>query len=197
MNARPTIVVLGFKTTYEKNRETGKMDRPVDWVTYAPSHMAMYTQITDRVEWMRPDASRIKNDDEGKKIDFLRWRWEMIDKAYKAWKEGHEIPVDGTPLASWAGINSGQADVFRAMGLKSVEQIATMPDSIMGRVQLPGVRDIQKQAQAFLEASDRSSTANRLTELEGQNAALLERLEAAMALLDEQTKPKAKAKEAA
>lgn len=194
MNDRPTIVVLGFKTTYEKNKQTGKMDRPVDWVTYAPAHMAMFTQITERVEWMRPDESKLKNDDEGKKIDFLRFRWEMIEKAYKAWKEGHDIPIDGTPLASWPGINTAQADAFRALSIKSVEQVATLPDAMMARVQLPGVRDIVKQAQAFLAASDRSSTANRLTDLENTNAALQEQLAAAMELLEQQTKPKGKAK---
>lgn len=197
MNDRPSIIVHGFKTTYEKSlTEPGKRDRAVDWVTYSPTHSALFSQITERVDWLRPDASRIKNDDEGKKIDFLRHRWEMIDRAYRAWKEGHEIPVDGTPLGAWPGINTAQADVFRSLGIKSVEQIATMTDSMIGRVQLPGVRDLQKQASAFLEATDRSSSANRMTELEAQNAALAERLEAAMALLEEQTKPKAKKAEA-
>lgn len=192
---RPTIVVLGFKTTYEKNKTTGKLDRAVDWVTYAPAHMAMFTQITERVDFMRPPEN-LSNDDEGKRMDFLRYRWEMIDRAYRAWKEGHEIPVDGTPLASWPGLNSAQADVFRALAIKSVEQIATLPDAMIARVQLPAVRDIIKQAQAFLAASDRTSTANRLTELEGSNAALAEQLAAAMELLEAQTKPK-KVREAA
>lgn len=190
MNDRPTIVVLKFETTYEKNHATGKKDRPVDWVTYAPAHAAMYTQIKERVDWMRPDSGRLKNDDEGKRIDFLRFRWEQIEKAYKAWKDGHEIPVDGTPLAAWSGLNAAQADVFRAIGYKSVEQIASMPDSVIPRVQLPGVRDIIAQAQAFLASADKAATANRLTELEANNTALAEQLAAAMALLEQQTKPK-------
>lgn len=199
MADRPTIVVLGFKSTYEKDRSpTAKpgATKQVDWVTYAPYHMAAFTQITERVDWMRPDSSKIKHDDEGKKIDFLRYRWEQIERAYNAWKEGHEIPVEGTPLAAWAGLNQAQAEAFRALGIKAVEQIATMPEAVMSRVQLPGVRDIKAQAIAFLESSDRSSTANRLTELEAQNSVLTERLEAAMALLEEQA-PKKKAKEAA
>ena len=189
MNDRPTIAVLGFKRTYELDRKTGKRDRPVDWVTYAPAHMAMFTQITERVDWMRPDGGKIRHDDEGKKLDFLRHRWEMIEKGYNAWKTGNEIPLDGTPLSSWPGLNSAQADVFRAVGMKTVELIATIPDSMIPRIQLPGVRDIIKQAQAFLEASDRNSTANRLTSLEANNAELTAQLEAAMQLLEEQAKP--------
>lgn len=192
---RPTIVVLGFNTTYEKNKKTGKMDRPVDWVTYAPAHAAMYTQIKDRVEWMRPPDT-LRNDDEGKKMDFLRWRWDMIDKAYKAWKEGHEIPLDGTALGVWPGINAAQAQAFQSVGIKTVEQVATMPDSILSKVPLPSVRELKAQAEAFLEASDRSSVANRMTEMEAKNTALSEQLAAAMELLEQQTKPKGKKAEA-
>ena len=198
MSERPSIVIHGFDTTYERNRDTGVMDRVVEWVSYSPAHMAMFSTIRERVNSLRPDPKRVKNDDDGKKMQFLTWRWEMIERAYTAWKAGNEIPIDGTPLAAWSGINAGQANVFRAMGINSVDQIASMPDSIMGRIQLPGVRDIQKMARAFLESSDRTTTANRLTEMEAQNAAMAEQLAAAMQLLEENSRPaKNKAKEAA
>lgn len=194
MIERPTIVVLGFDTTYEMNRETKRRDREVTWVTYAPAHMAHYAQTRERIDFMNPANLRNRADDENgaKKEDFLRWRWAQIETAYNAWKQGHEIPIDGTPIAAWPGLNKAQADVFRAMGIKSVEMIAGMNDAVMGRVQLPGVRDIVAQAKAFLEASDRSTTANRLTELEEHNKALAERLEAAMALLEQQAVPEQK-----
>ena len=191
MNDRPTIVVLGFDTTYEYNHETGKKDRAVEWCSYAPAHSALFSLNRERLDFLNPEKMKVRADDDNgaKKQDFMRHRWAMIEKAYRAWKEGHEIPVDGTPLAAWPGLNNAQAGVFRALGIKSVEQIAEMNDSLMGRVQLPGVREIQNQAKAFLEASDRNSTANRLTELEGQNKELLERLDATMALLEEKTAP--------
>lgn len=188
MNERPTIAVLGFKTTYERNKETGKMDRPVDWVTYAPVHSASYTSITERVEFLRPDPAKIKNDDQGLKLDLMRYRWSIIEPAYNAWKEGHEIPLEGTPLGVWPGINEAQAQAFRSAGLKTVEHIATMPDSIMSRIPLPGVRDLKAQAQAFLEAADRNAVASKVAEQDGEIAALKEQLAAAMELLEEQTK---------
>lgn len=196
MADRPTIVVLGFKTTYERNKETGKMDRPVDWVTYAPAHMAMYTQVTERVEWMRPPET-VRNDPRGIKMQFLTYRWSMIEKAYEAWKKGHEIPVDGTPLGVWPGVNAAQVQAFQQVGLKTVEQVATMPESIMQRVPLPGVRELRKQAEAFLAATDRSSVANQVTEQAKQIEALQEQLAAAMELLEEQSKPKRKKAEEA
>lgn len=190
---RPTIVVLGFKTTYELNRESGKMDRAVDWVTYAPAHMAMYSQITERVDWMRPPEN-MKNDQRGIKMAFLRHRWSMIEKAYEAWKKGHEIPVDGTPLGVWPGINAGQVQAFHSVGIKTVEQVATMPESIMQRVPLPGVRDLRKQAEAFLANSDRAAASAKVSEQDAKIAALEEQLAAAMELLEEKAKPEKPAK---
>jgi hypothetical protein len=192
---RPSIIIHGFETTYRPEldpvtrKPTGKM-KEVDWVRFSPTHSALLSQIKERVDFMRPEniKASLEDDDNngGAKVEFFRYRWDMIERAYKAWKEGHEIPIDGTPLAAWPGLNKAQAEVFRALGIKSVEQIAEMTDSIMQRVQLPGVRDIRTQAQAFLEASDRNSTANRLTQLEAQNGALQEQLEAAMELLKQQ-----------
>jgi hypothetical protein len=202
MNDRPTITIHGFKTTYEMsydpetNKPTGKMDRPVDWVMYSPLHMAMYSQITERVEFLRP-PEHMKNDDGGIKLASMNHKWSMIEPAYKAWKSGQEIPIGGTPLGVWPGINEGQAAVFRAAGIKTVEQVASMPETIINRVALPGVRDLVKQAAAFLEATDRSSTANRLNDQSRQIEALQEQLAAAMELLEQQTKTRKRAKEEA
>ena len=188
---KPTIIVHGFEVSYEINPETKKRDREVVWVNYSPAHSALLSQTRERVDFMDPSRLKIEHDDENgaKKVAFLRYRWEQIERALKAWREGHEIPVDGTPLAAWPGLNVAQAGVFRALGIKSVEQIAAMNDAMMNRVQLPGVRDIIAQAKAFLESSDRNATASRLTSLEAQNIELAERLEAAMALLEDKTAP--------
>lgn len=194
MDNKPTIIVHGFRTTYEASytpdgKPTGKMDRAVDWVEYSPFHAAMYTKVSERLDWLKPPAS-IRGDDQGIKIAAMRHKWAQIEPAYKAWKDGMEIPLDGTPLGVWPGINAGQAQAFQSAGIKTVEQVASMTDSMMSKVPLPGVRDLQKQAVAFLEATDRSSTANRLSDLEKQNNALQEQLAAAMELLEQQTKPK-------
>lgn len=194
---KPSIVILGFRTTYERNfdeagKPTGRSDRPVDWLLYSPAHMAMYQQQWERIEWMKPENVKNQTDDENgsKKMDFMRWRWAQIEPSYQAWKKGHELPVNGTPLSNWPGLNAAQADVLRKLAISSVEQVATMNDAIMSKIQLPGVREIKAQAQAFLDAQGGADMANRLTGLEESNAALQEQLAAAMALLEEQTKPK-------
>lgn len=182
---RPTIVVLGFKQTFERNPKTGLMDRPVDWVTYAPVHAVQSTQITERVDKMRPPETGLNRDDEGRKIAFLRFRWEMIERAYNAWKEGVEVPLDGTPLGVWPGINEAQANAFRSVGVKTVEGIRDLPEVLVGKVPLPSVREIVKQANLFLEARDATSTAVRQAEQESRISSLEEQLAAAMALLEQ------------
>lgn len=192
MSDKPTIIIHGFDVTYEHNKATGKRDKETIWVNYSPAHSPMFSSNRERVDFMDPSKLKVSADDENgaKKVDFMRYRWAQIERALKAWRDGHEITVDGTPLAAWPGLNTAQAGVFRALGMATVEQIATMNDAMMGRVQLPGVRDIVAQAKAFLESSDRNETATRIADLEKKYAALAEQHAAAMALLTEQSTPK-------
>ena len=186
MNDRATVLVLGFHQTFEKNHQTGKMDRPVEWVTYAPIHAANSTRIVVPVSQLMP-PNDLPRDKGGLKMNLMRQKWDQIEPAYKAWKEGNEIPVNGTPLGAWPGINNAQAQAFLAKGIRTVEAVATLPDSAARSISLPNVRDLVKQAQAFLEATDQNTVANRMTEMEKANADLKEQLEAAMALLEERT----------
>lgn len=185
----PTIRVMGFRTDYAKNIETGRRDKAVDFVCYAPVHSIMSTRIWERVNDLRPPES-LDGDDEGKKMAFLRHRWAMIEPAYEAWKKGAELPVNGTPLGAWPGINQDQAQVFIRAGLRTVEDVASMPDSVLTKVHLPNVREFRQQAKAFLEATDRNVVADKLAQQDKQIQDLNERLAAAMELLDEANKPK-------
>lgn len=189
MDQKPTIIIHGFKTTYELNQKSGKRDRAVDWVMYSPAHAALYTQISERVDWLRPPEF-LRSDEQGVKMAAMTHMWGQIEPAYKAWKEGKEIPLDGTPLASWQLLDASQIQAFQAVGIKTVEQVAAITDTMIGRVQLPGVRNLKEQAQAFIDAYDQNATAARLSDLEASNMALKEQLEAAMELLEEKAKPK-------
>jgi hypothetical protein len=188
----PTIKVLKFETKYELNDATGQYDKARDYVTYAPLHSAQYTQIEERIDFMKP-PERLRRDDghqAGKKMDFLRHRWSMIAPKYDAWKTGNEIPEYGTPLAAWPGVNQAQAEVFKAMGVRTVEEVAAIPDGILSRVPLPNTRDLVKQAKAFLEAADQNAAAHRLNDQDRKIAELQEQLEAAMSILNEKNTKK-------
>jgi len=182
MDQAPTIRVIGFKTEYSRDKD-GKA-RAIDWVEYAPVHAIMSNRVWARIEHMRP-PEQIADDNEGLRMAFLQHRWAMIEKAYQAWKTGEEIPVDGTPLGMWPGINPEQAALFRKVGLVTVEDVATMPDALMSKIPMPNVRALKTAAAVFLEHTDRAEIASEMAALKERTQGLEEQLAAAMALLSE------------
>lgn len=185
----PTIRVTGFKVEYALNKDTGKRDRPVEWVEYAPVHAVMTSRIWDRVKNLMPPET-MENDDDGKKLGFMRHRWAMIEPAYDAWKKGQEIPLHGTPLAAWGGVTAEQAHALTRVGIRTVEEVAGLTDAAMGKIPLPNVRDLIAQAKAFLDTADRNVVADQLANQQTEIDTLKEQLAAAMELLEEQAKGK-------
>ena len=194
-NNTVNIKILDFETRYRPGPDGKQV--PEDWILYGSATDIQRTQTWDRIRHLTPPK---KSDDLSGHEDrrnmrhaFLRQRWDIIEPAYKAWKEGLELPEQGTPLGAWPGINKGQADAFRRAGIRSVEDVSQLTDSGMRRVQLPGIQNLVNQAKAFLEASEQSAMAQqvaaqseKMQAMEEQNKALSERLEAAMALLEKQ-----------
>ncbi len=187
----PSIVGITFKTTYTPDPQKPGEFKEVDWVTYSPRHAAMLNSTTVRVKELIPPAAK-KGDDDGMKMAAMRHRWSMIEPHYTAWKEGLEMPETGTPLAAWPGVNADQAEVLKANGIRTIEEVAAISDTQIPRIPLPGVRELAKNAKHFLESADRNANSKRLTDLEANNAALKEQLDAAMALLEEATRKKQK-----
>lgn len=201
----PIIRVISFKTTYEIHPKRGNdplndnVDAKgfllndkgkrimenigVDWVTYAPAQSPLSTQNTERVMSLMPGNNR------GTSGDFMKARWAQIEPAYRAWKDGQDIPVNGMPLSAWPGVNSGQVDVLRHYGLRSVEEVRDLTDSQLERIRLPNMRDVRKQAQLFLENTSASISAQREAEKDAQLQAMSERLAEMEKLLEQKTAP--------
>lgn len=215
----PLIRVMGFKTSYEKLPVKGdpltekcdhkgyKIDasgrrlmelQAEDWVTYSPSHSPLNTKTTERVRILIPDPEKMGDDQDGEKLRFMTARWNQIEPAYLAFKNGQEIPINGTPLAAWAGVTPEMADVLRSAGIRTVEEVRDLTDGQLEKVRLPNMREMRKQAGLFLANSDAALAAERESAKDAQIAALLERQAAMEAMLEEMTKPKAgKGKDAA
>lgn len=221
----PQIRVISFKTSYvqlplkgdpvtEKCDLKGyKLDasgrrltelQEEDWVTYSPKHSPLATRTTERVRLMIPDPEKMGNDQDGEKLRFMTYRWNQIEPAYLAFKAGRDIPINGTPLAAWAGVSPEQADVLRVSGIRTVEEVRDMTEGQADKVHLPNMRDMRKQAKLFLENTDVAKAAEReaakdavIEEMAAQNASMAERMAAMETLLEERTNPKPKAKDAA
>lgn len=188
------VKVLSFFTKFKRDPATGET-RGVDYVRFSPAQ-ALNTQITEeRVESLRPKDDRDADDDQPNralKRMYMDAMWSVIGPAYEAWKQGFEIPENGTPLAAWAGITGDQANALRKIGINTVEELASLEDNKLQRVPMPNAREIRGLAQKFIATGDDTRTAERLNEMEKQNALLAERLAAATEMLEELTKPSPK-----
>lgn len=216
-NQGPMIRVLGFKTTYERLPVKGgpldenldekgfKLDAKgkrhmenveVDWVNYAPSHSPINTSTWERIKHLEVTEEMLSGE-ETQKLTLMRIRWDQINTAYQAWKSGHEVPVNGTPLAAWAGVTAEKAEVLRRFSIRTVEEVANLGEGQLEKIQLPGMRDLRKQAAIFLQGKGAADAAAREADRDNEIAALKaqltetqERFSAAMDLLEEKTNPK-------
>lgn len=159
-----SIYILGFETKYTRD------GKPVDWVHYAQSADLQAATTWARVKDITPR--------EAETDDQVLWRWNAVGPAYEAWQQGNEIPETGTPLAAWATLSGEQAAALKAAGLRTVEDVAEMTDTIIGRVRLPNARLLKDAAGKFLDARGTAELADRLAALEAQNAELLAMVEA-------------------
>lgn len=213
----PMIRISGFKTTYAKlpvkgdqlnddvDRKGYKLDKrgervlelqSEDWVTYSPSHSPIFTATTERVRTMIPDPDHMGDDQDGEKLRFMTHRWNQIEPAYEAYKKGHELPINGTPLSVWGGISPEQAEILRQHSIRSVEEVRDLTDGQLEKVRLPNMRDLRAQAKLFLENTGAAQAAEREARKDAIIEEMAERMAAMEALLEERTAPKAK-KEAA
>lgn len=104
-------------------------------------------------------------------------RW---PEQYKAFKEGKEAPMEGTPLAEWPILTASKVAELHSMKIKTVEQLAEIKDSTINRLGM-GARELVKQAQAFLDVSADVAAAQKY-------AAANEQLENEVAMLKQQIK---------
>ena len=68
-------------------------------------------------------------------------------KQYEAFKAGQEIAAEGTPLEAWARVRPKQLHELKALGFRTIEQIAMMDDQAAGRVGTGG-QELRRVAKA-------------------------------------------------
>ena len=89
---------------------------------------------------------------------------ERFNDTYKKFKAGIEEQNGGTPIEEWPQVTRAMATEFKYLGFHSVEQLATASDGVIARY--PGMREVQRRAQHWLEAQAGAAPLERLeTEL--------------------------------
>ncbi|NKL37490.1 hypothetical protein GFL49_27745 [Rhizobium leguminosarum bv. viciae] len=215
---RPLVIILGFHQTFERLPVKGdemhddidergfKLDAKgkrvmenvaVDWATYAPAHSPMGANTTERIRHLKP-TQEIIDGENAEKTRFMLARWSAIEPAYEAWKKGHELPINGTPLAHWPGVSAAMAGELRKYNVLTVENVRDLAETQLERIRLPNMRELRNSAKAFLDNMRNAEAAEREVERDNEVANLRlmleeqnEKLAAAMALLEEKTNPTA------
>jgi uncharacterized protein YunC (DUF1805 family) len=86
-------------------------------------------------------------------------------KQYAAFKAGQAQAITGTPLSVLVWMTPAQQAEFGALNVKTVEQLATLPDNVAHRFM--GAQAIKQRAQAYLDsAKDQAPMLRLQAELE-------------------------------
>mgnify|MGYP003123356833 CR=1 FL=1 len=110
---------------------------------------------------------------------------------YKKFKDrvgDHKI-IEGTPLSEWSLITKSLAQEFAFFNVRTVEQLAEMPDSSAQNIMM-GL-DWKRKASEWLQLQNKDVTAKKLAD---ELSARDKEIEEMKAQLAELTKPKSKAK---
>lgn len=107
---------------------------------------------------------------------------------YERWKRGQADMPDGTPLAQWPGITPAELNMLAQGGLHTVEALAGVSDSHIGKVgRVVALRD---KARRYLENLRTSAPLEameaKLREEQGKVAVLSEKVERLISALENQ-----------
>ena len=192
--ARPPYVT--FETKGEEDRaasiEAGHyIARDVDYAIVTPQGSK------DRIErnvqdWFAQLAQQVS---EGR----MPGAWlTAFREGYKAWKEGRELPLNGTPILTWAVAAPHQVKALLDARVRTVEDLAQANEETMARLGMGG-RALKDKAVSWLtSAGSTGKVAEQLAALklgkelaEAQVAALsaqVDKLAAQVAVFTQKTK---------
>lgn len=117
-------------------------------------------------EWL---ASLSQQTSEGR----FKHEWlSHFQASYKAWKEGQELPLSGTPILTWPVISPAQVKVLLDSQIRTVEDLAAANEETLARVGM-GSRALKDKAISWLTAAGSSGkVTERLAAAEQANADL-------------------------
>jgi hypothetical protein len=97
---------------------------------------------------------------------------ESYKKAYEAWKQGQELPLDGIPIKGWGVASPAQQETLIKLHILTVEQLSAVNDEGIRRIGMGGV-DLKHKADAWLKSLKKSGgVAIEMAALKKDNEAL-------------------------
>jgi len=110
---------------------------------------------------------------------------EYYKKAYARFKEGQEIPVEGTSIKVWPVATPAQIALLTSLNVRTVEELATLPDDGIRRIGMGGI-DLKNKAKAWLAAAnDKGKLTEEMAALQKKNGLLESNLQAMQEQIEE------------
>lgn len=76
---------------------------------------------------------------------------ENYESAYKAWKSGQEIPLDGTAIKNWPILSPSQVRTLLELNVRTVEDLAAANEELVVRLGMGG-RSLRDKAREWAKA---------------------------------------------
>ncbi len=158
------IIPVEFRTEYTplKGGAAGEM-KASDWVRRVKKGDAMQSSVWEKISRLQKLEGQAEPHE-----------WSVIRPAYEAWKKGQEVPLDGTPLEAWPGVTKEQATALKRMNIRTVEDFAQATDSVLLRAPFPSIRNMQRNARAYVEAKNRDTSVEEALSARDDRIAKLE-----------------------
>lgn len=107
------------------------------------------------------------------------WRDKYL-KAYDAWKNGQELPLDGTPIRGWGVISPAQQETLIRLNILTVENLAQANDEGLRRIGM-GALELKTKAVAWLhDLNSRGHITQEMAALKVENENLKQQVETLM-----------------
>lgn len=72
-------------------------------------------------------------------------------RAYASWREGQDMPLDGTSVKDWNALSPAQCKNLLDAGVRTIEDLASANDEGLRRIGMGGI-DLRNRARAWLQA---------------------------------------------
>lgn len=127
-----------FETrTIEDKRETLKQGRyvgkDVDYALVTPPYSKDCVEFTVE-KWLEQNETYVRQ-------QRLPKEWhDQWKQAYLAWKQGKEIPLNGTSVKNWSALSPTQVKTLLSVGIHTIEDLAGCNDEGLRRIGMGGVK---------------------------------------------------------
>lgn len=122
-------------------------------------------------DWLADLEQQVRN-------DRISPEWvKTYKEAYRAWQNGQEIPLVGTPIRGWGVISPAQQETLTHMNVLTVEDLAAINDEGQKRIGM-GAIDLKNKAVAWLsQLTDKGPLTQEMAAVKAENANLTSSVE--------------------